>query len=128
MILERIKTLCKARNVSIYTLEKELGFGKGTIGRWKSASPTVDNVKAVAEYFDVSVDWLISGGADVCTTGRLTVCVDGEEVCGCQFDSGHKLVSLIGLFANGENIHVVISKSGVARAEMGPCLNCSASQ
>lgn len=59
MILERIQNLCNERNTNITQLEKELGFGKSTIRRWNTSSPSVDNLQKVADYFKVSVDSLL---------------------------------------------------------------------
>ncbi len=60
MILDHIYSLCKEKNVSIARLEREIGIGNGTIGRWDVSSPSVKNVKAVADYFGVTVDYLVS--------------------------------------------------------------------
>ena len=59
MLLENISRLCKERGVSIARLERETGIGNGTISRWGSSSPTISNVKAVADFFGVSVDTLL---------------------------------------------------------------------
>lgn len=59
MILENITQLCKEKGVSIAKLEREVGIGNGTISRWGTSSPTINNIKAVAEYFGVSVDALL---------------------------------------------------------------------
>lgn len=59
-LFKRIKALCKLNKISIASLEKALGFGNGTIGRWgKGSSPTVENLKRVADFFGVTVDFLI---------------------------------------------------------------------
>ena len=59
---ERIASLCKTNGLSIAGLEKELGFGNGTINRWgKGTSPTVEKLQAVAEFFGCTVEWLIRG-------------------------------------------------------------------
>lgn len=60
MILENIRRLCSKKPVSIAKLERETGIGNGTINRWDKVSPSIDNVRKVAEYFGVSVDALIS--------------------------------------------------------------------
>lgn len=60
MIYKKISTLCKENKISIARLEKELGIGNGTIGRWEKSSPTVENLKKVADYFGVTVNDLIS--------------------------------------------------------------------
>lgn len=58
-ILERIQLLCKEGNTNPSNLEVELGFGKGTLYKWNKSSPNTDKLSAVADYFDVSIDWLL---------------------------------------------------------------------
>lgn len=60
MILERIRKLCEVNNISIFALEKKLGFGNGTISRWDNSSPTVAKLKMVADYFGVTMEELLS--------------------------------------------------------------------
>lgn len=55
---DRIKSLCVESGLTIKTLEKELGFGNGVIRRWNESSPSINSVIRVADYFNVSVDWL----------------------------------------------------------------------
>ena len=57
-IVERIKTLCAESHITIASLERRLNLGNGTIGRWKTASPTVERLGRVADYFGVSLDYL----------------------------------------------------------------------
>lgn len=59
MLCENIQSLCKKRKVTFAKLERELGFGNGTIRKWSSASPSVDRLEKVADYFQVSIDLLI---------------------------------------------------------------------
>lgn len=54
----KIKELCQSKGISVYKLEKELGFGNGTIGKWSRGVPNYSRIKAVAEYFDVPVSSL----------------------------------------------------------------------
>lgn len=60
LLVEKIKTLCKENNTSIFKLEQALKFGNGTIARWDNWRPSVDRVKAVADYFGVTIDALLS--------------------------------------------------------------------
>ena len=60
MIYERIKKLCSARGISVYELEKTLGFTRGHLYKWKECSPTTEKIKLVADYFGVSIDYLVS--------------------------------------------------------------------
>lgn len=60
MILANITKLCKEKGVSIARLERETGIGNGTIGRWDVSSPSVENVRKVAQFFGTTVDELLS--------------------------------------------------------------------
>lgn len=60
VVYKNISELCNQRNISIAKLEREVGVGNGTIGRWEKSSPTVENLKKVADYFGVTVNDLIS--------------------------------------------------------------------
>lgn len=61
MILANITKLCKERGISIAKLERETGISNGTISRWGVSSPTVENVRKVADFFNVSIDALVAG-------------------------------------------------------------------
>lgn len=58
-IYERIQELCKEHGISIRKLERELGFGNSTIAKWKTSEPAFASIRAVAEYFNVSIGYLI---------------------------------------------------------------------
>lgn len=57
--LERIKKLCAEHEISIYKLEKNIGIAPSTINKWEVSSPTCKAISLVANYFDVSVDFLL---------------------------------------------------------------------
>ena len=65
MLLSNIVKLCEKKGISLAKLEKETGISNGTIGRWGESSPTVENVRKVAEFFDTTVDALIHEGSAV---------------------------------------------------------------
>jgi len=52
--------MCKSNNITLAELERSVGFGNGTIGRWDCKRPSVDRVKNVADYFGCTVDELLS--------------------------------------------------------------------
>lgn len=58
---ERIKKLCKDNGISLNKLEETLGFGKGYLSKLNSSTPNVSNIKKIADYFGVSVDWIMDG-------------------------------------------------------------------
>lgn len=60
-IVERIKSRCKEKGTSMNALEKELGFGNGSIRLWDKKEPGSQKVILVAERLDLSLDWLLTG-------------------------------------------------------------------
>jgi len=56
---DRIRELANKRGMSLPNLESELGFGNGTIVRWDKASPTSEKLSKVADYFNVTIDYLL---------------------------------------------------------------------
>lgn len=60
MIYTNVQNLCREKGITVAQLERELGLGNATIRGWKNSSPTVERLKAVADYFGITVDALIS--------------------------------------------------------------------
>ena len=60
-LFERIEELRKSRGISQGKLEKELGFSNGSISKWKSSTPNPERLKKLADYFGVSVEYLMTG-------------------------------------------------------------------
>lgn len=56
MINSIIKQMCSEKGISVTGLEKKLGFGRGTITKWKNSSPTVENLQKVANFFGVDIN------------------------------------------------------------------------
>lgn len=58
---ERIKKICKEKNIAISQLEKDLKLSNGYInGKRKREFPT-DRLSKIAEYLDVTTDYLVYG-------------------------------------------------------------------
>ena len=123
MLLENIKHLCKKNGETLSSLEKELGFGKGTISRWAKNSPSIENVRKVADHFGVSVDCLIAD-SDLRTNGHLTIYNGDLPVCRCRFDNMLTLLCNIKMYAKGDDIRVDIHKPKAE--EMGQAVSYSA--
>ncbi|MGM0238382.1 helix-turn-helix domain-containing protein [Enterococcus sp. AZ103] len=58
-LYEKIKELADGQKISIRRLEELLGYGNGTIRRWEKQTPGVDKIQKVADYFGVSIDYLL---------------------------------------------------------------------
>ena len=57
-IVERIKKLCEDHHTNFAEVERRVGISNGQIRRWNTVSPKLENVEKVADYFDVTVDYL----------------------------------------------------------------------
>lgn len=60
-IVDRIQKLCDENNIKVRPLERSLGISTGTIGKWDTSSPSADRLYKIAEYFNVSMEWLLTG-------------------------------------------------------------------
>ena len=60
-----ISELCKNRNLAITALERELGFGRGSIGKLRTGNTTLERLQKIADYFGVTVNYLTTGQENV---------------------------------------------------------------
>ena len=56
---EKIKELADKKGISINRLEEQLGFSRNTIYNMKTKKPNAERVAAIADYFNVSTDYLL---------------------------------------------------------------------
>lgn len=59
-MLERIRQLCAEHGTNLSQLEKALGFANGSLAKSDEKIQSV-RLKAIADYFGVTVDWLLTG-------------------------------------------------------------------
>lgn len=59
MVFDNVKKLCNENKISIYRVEKDLGFSNGSICKWNTSNPSIDKIQKVANYFEVTVDSLL---------------------------------------------------------------------
>lgn len=59
MLADKIRALCESRGKAVGAVETACGLSVGAISKWNASSPTVKNLKAVADYFDVTIDELL---------------------------------------------------------------------
>lgn len=62
---ETIKQLAKQRKISISELERKLDLSNGSISKWAKSKPNSKYLEKVADYFDVSTDYLLGRTKDV---------------------------------------------------------------
>lgn len=58
-IVKKIKDLAYEKGISIAALERKIGLANGAIYKWDKSSPTIDKLSKVANYFNVSTDYLL---------------------------------------------------------------------
>lgn len=61
---ERLNSLIKSKGLSQRKVEIALGFSNGAISKWKKYSPNAEKVQLLAQYFDVSFDFLMNGKSE----------------------------------------------------------------
>lgn len=60
----RIKELAKENGQSLAQVERDLHFSNGIISTWKTGKATADKVKAVADHFGVTTDYLLNSSTE----------------------------------------------------------------
>ncbi|HEW4234467.1 TPA: helix-turn-helix transcriptional regulator [Streptococcus pneumoniae] len=56
---DKIKELADKQGISINILEEKLGYGTNTLYRLKRSNPSSKVLKEIADYFNVSADYLL---------------------------------------------------------------------
>ena len=60
-ITDRIRELCQKNGLSVTKLEEQLHFGNGSITKAKTKAMGSDRLYAIAQYFQVSMEYLMTG-------------------------------------------------------------------
>lgn len=100
--LEVIKSLCDKNGISVAQLEKELGYGNGSIAKARTIKS--DRVVELSEYFGVSTDYILKGGEN--TLQRV------------ELDSDTVKIKVLGRVAAGvpiEAVEEVIGEETISR-------------
>lgn len=70
---DRIKELCSKQGISLNTLEEKLNFSTNYIYSMKRGNPKTENLEKIADYFNVSTDYLLG------RTDNPAIAKDGQE-------------------------------------------------
>ena len=54
-----VKELCKKQGISINTLEERVGLSRNSLYSWRNSSPKPEKLNVIADYFNVSTDYLL---------------------------------------------------------------------
>lgn len=97
-IVSKIKELCSfsANTKTIQSLEQKVGLSNGSISKWDKSSPKIENVQKVADYFGVSVDYLLGREqTDDVTDEDLMYALFGGEGTDAQLEEVKKYAAFI---------------------------------
>ncbi|MBS6941974.1 MAG: helix-turn-helix transcriptional regulator [Clostridiales bacterium] len=78
-LVNRIKMLCAKQHISLHRLEMTIGFSKSSISKWDVNAPSVEKVLRVAEYFNVSMDFLLGRRSAASPNGLFLGPLSEEE-------------------------------------------------
>lgn len=100
-----IAGLCKKQNLAVTALERELGFGRGSIGKLRNGKTTFDRLQKIANYFDVPVEYLLDV-EDFSSTENPLTSKDERDITKTVNELMEKLDSNDGapLFYDGEEM------------------------
>lgn len=100
---DRIQLLLEAKGISQSELEKTLGFGKGTMTKWKgTTAPSADKLLKIAEYFDVTLDYLMTGNEGTLRKNTELTPKDEREIERILEQTRDQLLSQEGLMFDGD--------------------------
>ena len=63
-LLDNIKLLCKEKGVSQRKMEQDIGISNGASSKWINSSPSADVLQKLSSYFNVSINYLVTGKND----------------------------------------------------------------
>ena len=77
---EKIKELCRKQGISLNQLEEKLGFSQNYIYSMKKGNPKVENLQKIADYFNVSTDYLLGRTDNPRIADDQNFYFEGQEV------------------------------------------------
>lgn len=106
------ENLLKMNNTTVYRVSKETGIAASTFSDWKSGRsvPKLDKIKLIATYFDVPLEYMLSG--------EQNALFEETNVGKSPFERG-KRVPIIGEIRAGSPIITNESVQGYEYAEVG---------
>ena len=106
------ENLLKMNNTTVYRVSKETGIAASTFSDWKSGRsvPKLDKIKLIAAYFDVSLEYMLSG--------EQNALLEESDFVKSPFERG-KRIPIIGEIRAGSPIITNESIQGYEYAEVG---------
>ena len=70
---ETVKSLIDESGMSVRQFEQLMGFGNGYISKMDKSHPSAKYLRMIADYFQVSTDYLLSDGTMIETKNRAVM-------------------------------------------------------
>lgn len=70
-LLDRIIYLCEEKNITRNKMERDIGISNGASSKWKISSPSIEILQKLAEYFKVSLEYLMVGNENTINQNSL---------------------------------------------------------
>lgn len=70
---EKIKELAKKRGKALGQVEEDLGYGRNTLYKIKNSTPNAERIAEIANYFNVSTDYLLGRTDNPAIAGDDTI-------------------------------------------------------
>ncbi|GMB00882.1 hypothetical protein [Pelosinus sp. IPA-1] len=93
-IVENMQCACRKNGITIPEVEKELGFGKGSMYKWDKNLPAFDKIQKVANYLKVTTDYLVYGHNRSLLASTLRVIMNGRTLEKYSNDTGVAIAEL----------------------------------
>lgn len=77
-VKDRVVSLCTKEGITATELEKKLLLGNGAIDKWKNSRPRASTAAKIAEYFNVSIEYILFGEEPASKT--KLVLTDSQEI------------------------------------------------
>lgn len=58
-IYDNVKEACKEQGITVSELEEKLNFARSSIYKWNRHLPSVEKLRAVAEYLDKPMEYFL---------------------------------------------------------------------
>ena len=71
-LYENVKEAARLKGYSINRLEKELGFARSYISKFKTITPSADKLQKIADFLEVSAEYLMTGKDEKTSEPQLT--------------------------------------------------------
>lgn len=101
-IKSRIKELCRQKGISMNALESGLGFGKGYISKLGKSTPNVLKIQKIADYFGVTVDYLMTGKEELKKNEPSLTPKDQKDIENILEQTKEQLMNQKGLMFDGD--------------------------